>query len=187
MPSSSRSSRTSAARGILARPRSCRRETPSSLDRACPRDAARAGTRPGRSMTAAATSVTFAHLLLPPDRSRARTARRRGRCASRARAPRAAPPCATPRSRLPPSVATQCVGDVEVLLLVEGIEREPQAEALRQRDLLLGGLAGMDLAVDVLRLEVLVHELRHEVAAVRGGVDEHVVRASRRSSRRARP
>src|SRR5260221_264134 len=58
------------------------------------------------------------------------------------------------------------VGDLEVLLLVERVERKPQAEALRKRDLLLGGLAGVDLAADVLRLEVLVHELGHPMAPV---------------------
>src|SRR5689334_25381544 len=45
--------------------------------------------------------------------------------------------------------------DVEVLVLVEGIEGDPQAEALRERDLLLDRLAGMDLIADVLRFQVL--------------------------------
>src|SRR5260221_9438988 len=47
--------------------------------------------------------------------------------------------------------------DVEVLVLVEGIEGDPQAEALRERDFFLHGLARMDLVVDVLGLEVLGH------------------------------
>src|SRR5690606_30476151 len=53
-------------------------------------------------------------------------------------------------------VGEPVLGDGEVVVLPEGIERDPQAEALRQRDLLLGGLAGMDLAVLlVARLQVL--------------------------------
>ena len=36
-------------------------------------------------------------------------------------------------------------------------------------------LAGMDLVADVLGLEVLGHVLRHQVAAVRGGVDQQVL------------
>ena len=69
--------------------------------------------------------------------------------------------------------------DVEIPVLVELVERDPQPEPLRQRDLLLGGLARMDLLADAVVLEVLLHELRHQVAAVRRRVDEHVVGGGR--------
>src|SRR5262245_54157326 len=39
--------------------------------------------------------------------------------------------------------------DGEVLVLVEGIEGHPQAEALGERDLLFHGLARVDLVADV--------------------------------------
>src|SRR5438309_4401651 len=57
--------------------------------------------------------------------------------------------------------------DVEVLVLVEGIERDPQSEALGERNLLLDRLAGMDFIADILGLEVFSHVLGHQVAAVR--------------------
>ena len=69
--------------------------------------------------------------------------------------------------------------DLQVLVLVERIERHPQAEALRQGNLLLHRLAGMDLVADVLGLEVLLHVLRHQVAPVRGGVDQQVLGGGR--------
>jgi hypothetical protein len=65
--------------------------------------------------------------------------------------------------------------DVQVGVLVERVERDPQPEAFGQRDLLLDRLAGMDLLADALALEVLGEILGHQVAAVRGGVDQHVV------------
>jgi hypothetical protein len=80
----------------------------------------------------------------------------------------------TPYSRQPVG------GDGQVIVLVEGVEGQPQAEALGERDLLLGGLAGMDVSpAIVLGLQVLVHEFRHQVAAVRGGVEQQVVRRAR--------
>jgi hypothetical protein len=39
--------------------------------------------------------------------------------------------------------------DFQVVILAEGVEGQPEAEALGERDLLLGGLAGMDVAVGV--------------------------------------
>src|SRR5258706_9286469 len=39
--------------------------------------------------------------------------------------------------------------DVEIFVLIERIERHPQAEALGERDLLLDGLPGMDLLAHV--------------------------------------
>ena len=66
--------------------------------------------------------------------------------------------------------------DREVVLLVEGVEREPEPEALAQRDLLLDRLGLVDLGPDVAGVEVFAHVLRHEVPAVRGRVEEHVVR-----------
>src|SRR4051794_37439859 len=41
--------------------------------------------------------------------------------------------------------------DIEVFVLVEGVEGDPQPEALRERDLLLHRFAGMDLFADVAR------------------------------------
>src|SRR5688572_29876715 len=69
--------------------------------------------------------------------------------------------------------------DGKVLVLVERVERDPQAEALGERNFLLDGLAGMDLLADVTRLEVLLHVLGHEVAPVGGGADQQVLRRGR--------
>ena len=69
--------------------------------------------------------------------------------------------------------------DVEVLVLVEGIERDPQPEALGERNFLLDRLAGMDFIADVLGLEVFSHVLGHQVAAVRRRIDEQVLRGGR--------
>src|SRR3954470_9845245 len=65
--------------------------------------------------------------------------------------------------------------DVQVLVLVEGIEADPQAEALGERDLLLDRLPRVYLVADVLGLEVFGHVLGHQVAAVGGGVDQQVL------------
>src|ERR1044072_3403735 len=67
------------------------------------------------------------------------------------------------------------VDDREVLVLVEGIEGYPEAEALGKRDLLLGGFARGDLVSDVTRLEVLRHVLGHQVAPAGRGADEQGV------------
>src|SRR5262245_2757018 len=69
--------------------------------------------------------------------------------------------------------------DLEIVALVEGIERRPQPEALGERYLLLRRLARMDLFAHVLVLEVLLHVLRHQVVAVGGGVDHAVLGSGR--------
>src|SRR5690606_28621335 len=58
--------------------------------------------------------------------------------------------------RTRPEAAQPVRNDVEVLVLAEGVERDPQTETLRQRDLLLHRLTGVELAIDVSRLQVLV-------------------------------
>jgi len=68
------------------------------------------------------------------------------------------------------------IDDLEILVLLERVEREPQAEALGERDLLLDRLAVVDLAVDVVRFEILAHVLWQQVAAVGRSVDQHVLR-----------
>src|SRR5258708_11209278 len=126
-------------------------------------------------MPAAATSVIFKRsLLLPPDV----VAGELPRHAPAARAALERPEergLARRVVRLAAEGLHPMVGDLEVLVLVEWVEREPKPEALPERDLLLPGLARVDLAAHVLRLQVLVHELRHQVAAIGGGVDQHVV------------
>src|SRR3954463_2421715 len=69
--------------------------------------------------------------------------------------------------------------DREVLVLVERVERDPQAEALGKRDFLLHGLARMDLVAHVARLEVLRHVFGHQVAPVGRGADEEIVGGGR--------
>ena len=56
--------------------------------------------------------------------------------------------------------------------LVAVVEAEPEAEAVGERDLLLGRLGRVDRG----RALVLDHVARHQVAAVGGGVEQHVVR-----------
>ena len=58
----------------------------------------------------------------------------------------------------------------EIVVLAAMVEAEPQAEAVGQRHFLLDRLARIDGA----RALVLHHLARHQVAAVRGGVEEHV-------------
>ena len=83
--------------------------------------------------------------------------------------------------------ASQPVDGGEIVVLAERIERNPQAEALGQRDLLLDRFAGMHLLADVLRLEVLAEVLGQQVAAVRRRVDQRRSTTARRSCRRASP
>ena len=64
------------------------------------------------------------------------------------------------------------------MLLAEGIERQPQAEAVRQGDLVLHGLVRMQFAVDHLPVLVVALALRHQMPAVRGGVQQHVFRCA---------
>jgi hypothetical protein len=66
--------------------------------------------------------------------------------------------------------------DVEVGVLVERVERQPQAEAFGERNLFLDRLAGVDFLADAVAFQVFLEVLGHQVPAVRGGVDQHVVR-----------
>src|SRR3954452_5402419 len=131
-----------------------------------------------RSITAAATSITSGLFRVPAGpvarelirhapAARAALQRPLQRLFARLVAPLAA-------ERLQP-----VLHDVEVLVLIERIERHPQSEALRERNLLLDRLAGMDLVADVLGLQVLRHILRHEVAAIRSRVNQQVFRRGR--------
>ncbi len=58
----------------------------------------------------------------------------------------------------------------EIVVLAAIVEAEPQAEAVGQRHLLLDRFARIDRG----RALVLHHVARHQVAAVRGGVEQHV-------------
>jgi hypothetical protein len=63
---------------------------------------------------------------------------------------------------------------LEVLVLAALVEAEPEAEAVGQGHLLLHGLARVDGG----RALVVHHVPGQEVAAVGGGVEDHVVRAA---------
>ena len=66
--------------------------------------------------------------------------------------------------------------DGQIIVLPEGVEGNPQAEALGERHLLLGGFAGVNLAVVLMAgLQVFREHLGHQVPAVGGSVDQHVV------------
>ena len=71
---------------------------------------------------------------------------------------------------------TRCQGvdDVHILLRTRAEEADGDAEAVRQGELLLHGIA----VVDVVRVEagLILEGFPHQVAAVRGGVDQHVFR-----------
>jgi hypothetical protein len=70
--------------------------------------------------------------------------------------------------------------DIEVVVLAERIEGQPQPEALGQRDLFLDRLARMQVAVVAMAVAGVVrHLFRHQVAPVRGRVDQHIVRLRR--------
>ena len=71
----------------------------------------------------------------------------------------------------------------EVVVLVAGVEAEPEAEAVGQRDLLLDRLGRVDGG----RALVLDHVARHQVAAVGGGVEHARCRAGPRCRPRAPP
>ncbi len=123
-----------------------------------------------------------------------RTARRRGRCATRAAARTGSRRDAVHRS---PSqsrgrgnavmTSSQAFDRGKVVVLAERIERDPQAEAFRQRYLLLDRFAGMHFLADVPRLEVLAEVFGQQVPPIRRRVDQHVRRRRRRSCRRASP
>ena len=66
--------------------------------------------------------------------------------------------------------------DIEIGVLVERVEGKPEAEAFGKRNLFLDGFARMDFFADAARFQVFLEIFRHQVAAVRGGVNEHVLR-----------
>ena len=77
-------------------------------------------------------------------------------------------------ARLEPVVRRISLHHVEVLVLGGVVKAEPQAEAVGQGHLLLDGLRRVDGG----RALVLHHVARHQVAAVRRGVEHHVLRAA---------
>src|SRR6516165_1009519 len=101
--------------------------------------------------------------VLPRHAARARAARRR------------------PFQRLAPQVGSvdrhAVMGDIafdhgEIFVLAAAVKAEPQPKAVGQRHFLLDRLAGIDPG----RALVLHHVTRHEVAAVRGGVEDDILR-----------
>ena len=77
--------------------------------------------------------------------------------------------------RREPELARVVVRDPQIRLLIEGEERQQQSEAIRQRDLLFGRLAGVQQPFGVEhRLAVLGDPLGQQVAAVRGGEYQRV-------------
>ena len=64
----------------------------------------------------------------------------------------------------------------QVDLLRKRVERQLQAEAIRQRHLLLDGLRRVQLTVAHLAFEIVRHEFRHQVPAIGGGIHPHILR-----------
>ena len=199
MPSSSCSSRASASRGRFAGLELAAREFPVARVRPCRADAARAARRhrrarsPPRRLDSDVTLTpcrASGRVRRPSARANCQATRplREPRCSANCSASRCAP---RPRARIAGAVTPKCASQRcdrgEVVVLRERIERDPQAEALGQRDLFLDRFAGMDLLADVPRLEVLGEVLGQQMAAVRRRVDQHVRRRAPRSSRRASP
>src|SRR5204862_7339797 len=82
--------------------------------------------------------------------------------ASRAALQRPLEPLLARRVHLPRAAAERLQplrNDVEVLVLVEGIERDPQSVALGERNLLLYRLAWLDFLFHILVLDVLPYVL----------------------------
>ena len=145
-----------AHRGSLRPARLSRPGIPSSRHTACRRAAGRAarrrsassGCRPRRRSARLAASCSSAASAC--RRGPWRTARPRGPNASRAAAPSASASAARRldlRRRRSRNWRSQCADDVEIIVLLERIERHPQAEALGQRDLFLDRFARMQVAV----------------------------------------
>ncbi|MNC46459.1 hypothetical protein D3C75_954810 [compost metagenome] len=64
---------------------------------------------------------------------------------------------------------------VQEMFLGEGVERQPQAKTVGQGNLVFHRFTGVQLAVHALPVLVVALLLRHQVAAVGGGVQQHVV------------
>ena len=63
-------------------------------------------------------------------------------------------------------VTQPVTNDVKIIVLIKRVERDPQTETLGQLDLFLGVLARVNLVTDRAVLQILVHRLRHQVAAI---------------------
>ena len=61
----------------------------------------------------------------------------------------------------------------EIVVLTAMVEAEPEAKPVGQRHFLLDRFAGIDSA----RALVIHHVARHEMAAIRGRIEEHIGRA----------
>ena len=71
---------------------------------------------------------------------------------------------------------------LQIGVLIEGMEGQPQAEAVRQRDLLFHCIAMMQLAIDDVGGLVVAHVLRQQMTTVGGGVQQHVLRRPRQGA-----
>ena len=89
------------------------------------------------------------------------------------------------QSRLDAKVREPARDRGKIVVLRERIKRDPQAEALRQRNLFLDRFTRMHFFADVFRFEVLAEIFGQQMAAIRRRVDDDVGRRRRRSSRRA--
>ena len=69
-------------------------------------------------------------------------------------------------------------GGGEVVFLAEGVEAEPEAETVGKGDFFFHGFLRVHLAALAGAGEVVGHVLGHEVAAVGGGVHQHIVGAA---------
>src|ERR1700692_3079023 len=95
-------------------------------------------------------------------------------------APRARAACGRPFQRftlelffgkLDAEMAAITLHHREILILAAAVKAEPQSEAVRERDLLLDRLAGIDRG----RTLVFHHVARQQMPAVGGGVQDHIV------------
>src|SRR5699024_4097832 len=70
-------------------------------------------------------------------------------------------------------------GNGQVMGLVERVQRQPQAETLRQRNLFLDRFAVVNFVTHVLGQQIFRLVFRQQMAAIGGGVYEDVVRRRR--------
>ena len=63
----------------------------------------------------------------------------------------------------------------QIFVLRKRIKRNPQSEALRQRNLLLHTFRRMHFIADVFGGKIILHGLRHQVTTIGGRIDEQVV------------
>src|SRR5207248_10299752 len=74
-----------------------------------------------------------------------------------------------------PELAQPVSRDVQVGVLVERVEGDPQSEALGKRDFLLHRFGGMNLIAEVPGLEIFLHVLGHKMTPIRRRVDEEIL------------